>query len=579
MAGGKTESAKAEQKESLNAPSGAQDISEQPEDEEANIPVIPLQPQEEEVKQDEPPKDQPEDHARIDDERSDLSDIDSDDESEGAGTATSIRSDIDRDGDERGSVLERKLVDDYYDDAPASDDEEDAVGNRTRSSAAGSRMKEAEKIGKYLGTGATVLSAATNTALLGVGYGAMAFNGDTAGKISKETLEGDTGKTVSSGVSLLTNVAGMGSAGIKSAASLYKAKKSKSRYNRKTARLKAAAGITGFLEKSAGAVSSGLGLFGGGSSGAKDASSGLGVAGGLLGLTSSILDYAGNKADTAGHRQVASDTADYADANRDSADAALTSSGGTLKRLKSIRKTRDLTDPEKLELAEARTARHTAKAQRFAMMQASKLHQRRADQGSRGWLSMIGSGLGLLGSSLKGAASVFGGASGILKTLGSVTGAVSGMVKTAGIIKGEHDDQVNAGKYKISKHEVVDEYLTEKAKKIRKQAKEMQLDRRESDSLGDEGKTLSDSEAKIIAIKRLAKKTGVSDPAFRKLTFRQSDDAVIPDELYEAIFKILVKKRAKNIMNAEPGKKTEMLDTLGLDHNAGIEDIESALSP
>ena len=81
-------------------------------------------------------------------------------------------------------------------------------------------------------------------------------------------------------------------------------------------------------------------------------------------------------------------------------------------------------------------------------------------------------------------------------------------------------------------------------------------------------------EAKKIAVLRL----GVTDDTRISVMGDDDLDLNLSSEDYEKAFKIITEKRAKNILKSEGADKNEMLDALGLDHGASLEDVVSSLS-
>ena len=74
---------------------------------------------------------------------------------------------------------------------------------------------------------------------------------------------------------------------------------------------------------------------------------------------------------------------------------------------------------------------------------------------------------------------------------------------------------------------------------------------------------------------------GVNDRSlWEKIRGKQKEtDAPLTPDAYDEVFKLLVRKRANNIMQSSDKDRNEMLDALGLDHDAGIEDVEAAINP
>jgi hypothetical protein len=127
-------------------------------------------------------------------------------------------------------------------------------------------------------------------------------------------------------------------------------------------------------------------------------------------------------------------------------------------------------------------------------------------------------------------------------------------------------DKSNLQSVKI---DVLNDYLKDKTKKIKDEAKSMALTRNEERALGDDGRELSDEEAEKIAVMRLGVEVDLDgENAYEPLTAEQKDKA----------FQKLTEKRAKNILNSSKEEKTQMMGALGLEPDATFEEVVEALS-
>ena len=467
----------------------------------------------------------------------------------------------------RKRVLTRKLVDERKDAKAEMDAElnEDPESGITHGSVSTKKLDDAAKgfggVGAATGLGSSI---------------AGQFIDDSPSGI----IDGVSQKQMNAGVGIFG--AGMGAVAnsLKLGTNIYKASKSKSRYKRKAARMKAASGGLGLLGNAA-SIAGGLGSFGvygqkqtvldpAGGSGTeydpnKTVSGFTDIGGGIVSSVSSILDYSANRSVTNAHRKIGRDTRRYLTDNLDDSKSKLANSRRKIKELKNVG-AGNLTDEQKQELKLARKARRTAKAKMFAMKQASDMNTARGRQHTPGVLGLIGGMSSGIGSLLKGIAKFTGQSQGILGYIGMGLGMLGGAIKTFNSLR-EAKKAVTKPKdgLKNNKHSVVDDYLIGKIRKIKEQAAAMLLDRAESRDLGSQGKTLSDDEAKRIALLRL----GVD-------VDEHSDN--LTDANYNEAFKKITEKRAKNILKARDADKTEMLNKLGLDPDATLEDVTSALS-
>lgn len=434
-------------------------------------------------------------------------------------------------------------------------------------------------IGAYGAAGVTLAGGALGAGMTGAAgavmhgkeAGADAAGGvwDTSKKWADTIVNDQTSKDVFESIGIAGNVSGTIGSGIKMGSNIYRARKDKNRYKRQAAKHRATAAAFSAASEITGGLSHGanLGLFGKRATEEGTASQAKGgafdIASGTAGLVSKIFDYTGNKAQKEGYKQTSADTNTYAEEHKASANADLTASGNVIRELKN-KKATELTDDEKTRLKEAREKRHTAKAQKYAMAQASKLHKTRSEESTKGLIGLIGGGIGFLGAGLTGLSKILGNTTGLLGMAGKGLSALAGITKTIGGLKEFKDGRKEKKKLEQSKHEVVEDYLKNKVIKIKEQATQMELGEGDEAKLGAHGRTLSDDEAKRIAIMRL----GVDIPD-------SSDN--ISDEAYDQAFRKLTEKRANNILKSSGNEKTNMLGALGLDNDATFEDVVAAL--
>lgn len=202
----------------------------------------------------------------------------------------------------------------------------------------------------------------------------------------------------------------------------------------------------------------------------------------------------------------------------------------------------------------ARTERSTAKAKKYASAMGGAAADTKYKAGA--W-DTLGNVAGLVGglASLVGGSIGLGKASPIAKLVMTGIGALSNIVgsvaKTKNMISEKKRGSENKTKF-------VAEYIGEKKKKILTEA---------NDGVTDENEKVTEAEAENIAIARLG--INADKPIAETSTLAQNRDA---------IFDILAKKRAQNIMQADNATRTAILQDMGLDPTKATEDaIVSAL--
>lgn len=511
-----------------------------------------------------------------------------------------IRADAKTESAKRYSVLKKKLVTDYK--KKKEHDNQSSVDleklDHTKSVGA---LKTIDSIGETIGIGSTVgaVGAALGKPVLGygskiagsavgmaskgigsvIGKNAVSKFGDKAiaksGEFGDKVLNGQLAADIADYTGAVGAGLGVLSNGIKTGTNLYRVKKSKNRYKRSVAKYRTAAGAFGVAQNAAGGLSFGanLGLFGERAtkegSGSQKIGGAMDIAAGTTGFTSNVLDYIANKKEKKYHQDTALQTGAVKAVSESTANNALRSSRKKIKELKS-RDFSELSNLEKVELKREREKRHTAKAQLYAMRQAEIIHGQRGKESTKGFLTMLGGGAGMLGSVLTGVSKLMGNTAGMLGMLGTGLSALGGVLKFGNFLKDTVHDQKGKEQPRQngSKVQVVDEYLKSKVGKIKEQARDMTLSKGEERALGNEGRELSDEEAKKIALLRLVAKTDLDG---------DSAHSPVSSETYKKAFDILTEKRANNILRSSKTEKDSMLNALGLEPSAAFEEVVSAL--
>ena len=139
----------------------------------------------------------------------------------------------------------------------------------------------------------------------------------------------------------------------------------------------------------------------------------------------------------------------------------------------------------------------------------------------------------------------------VMTGIGALSNIVGSVAKTKNMISEKKRGSENKTKF-------VAEYIGEKKKKILTEA---------NNGVTDENEKVTEAEAENIAIARLG--INADKPIAETSTLAQNRDA---------IFDILAKKRAQNIMQADNATRTAILQDMGLDPTKATEDaIVSAL--
>ena len=484
----------------------------------------------------------------------------------------------------RFEVLKRKLVDEHKaaKDARADEEKEDAGSIRHTGRVAHNQRADlaADMIG-YIGLLGTGGAAAVPPITQ---FGAKIFgNSDLSETIgnsqdrskSQETLTDDEQKWQDgiNWLGLAGNAVGALSGGVKGFSNVVRRKTDKSKYRRKTAKYRALAGFSSMVGSLAAGYSNAenLGLIDGRATqfgtGARSRGAVADIIAGLSGILDKTSDYVGNLEESEGHAAAAKDSRAYYDRKKDSAEDMLEQSQDDLRRARVIPdgQTEQQKAARKLSLKDARMRRNTAKAQKYAMAQAADFHEARVTNQLKGFFGMIGSVSSGLGTMLT-AMAKRGGWNSTAGALGTVLSGIGGLAKAANTGADQVINRKELNRLRGKRDEVVDEYLTAKARKIKDEAANVGLDDAEKAAVGEATLNLTDSEAKNVAIMRLGINLPDETRDIKKL------------ESKVEVFKKITEKRAKNILLSDPAEKKKMLDALGLDEDAALEDVERALS-
>ena len=452
----------------------------------------------------------------------------------------------------RKAVLKKKLVTDYK--KKKEEDKFDSVDSADIKHTSNPKTLDKVDLASYGFTAGSVLGAAGAT---------------VADKLTDTDTASDITGAVGAGLGATANV-------MKLSTNFHRLRKSKNRRIREVAKYKGAAGTFGAAQSITGGLSNGanLGMFG--SDGKVDGTTGktiggaLDIASGATGFVSNMLDYFGDRKEKALHKDTAEKTKKLYKDNSDKSKTSLASSREKLKELKD-KGFSNLSTLEKVDFKRERQKRHTAKAQLLAMEQAETMHRHRSEENKKGLLSAIGGGVGLLGSVATGISKIMGNAGGfgsILKMAGSALGAVGAGLKGLNFAKGTVKEGFIDDKQKREhdKKHFVQRYVDndKKIAKIKDQAQSMTLSESEERALGDKGRKLSLSETWAVAVARLGVDVPIENDAFT-------------DDVYEQAFQKISEKRANNILQSSEKEKNQMLDALGLDHDAHFEEVVAAL--
>ena len=443
----------------------------------------------------------------------------------------------------RFGVLKQKLVIEHKANKPDEHeiDQQEAAGiQHTRRVGVNNGLDNAAF---GIGIGGTVLSAA-NALGPTVVQNAAEWAGDTrtAKAVEQSQDKGLDPNKLSDDAKLaqtITDVTGLVggglsaiSGGLSLGANIYRATRDKNKYKREAAKRRAAAGgfVLGGGLSSMWSNAENLGWGGEKAhlqgSGAQQRGGLADIFTGICDIGEKISDHLGNVKEAEGHAAVVRDAGAIASGNRVSASIRLANSRG---RLKNRNIPAGTTRQDYINaVKEARTVRHTAKAQKYAMAQATKFHKD-MDTSGKGFINLFGGLSGGLGSI----------ATGIMKMRGTLTDPTGGMISLAlsgfgGILK-TINGVVNAKKAisqrkktGVKKKEIVDEYLNDKMVRIKADARGVKDTLLPSQiiALGRQGVNITDIEAKKIAVMRL----GIEVP---------EDETEIGSKVYDKLFERL----------------------------------------
>ena len=456
-------------------------------------------------------------------------------------------------------LLKEKLVKEHKDNKEQRNDgrldEGVAVGKKDSP-----HLARADKAAEILGYGGMAAGAVGNVIMPGFGYGGLAFGNKD---FSDKFLEDDKGKMTSGIAGFTASALGFGASSIKAATSMYRESRTKSRYAKGIAKTNAASGFMGMIGGGAGMAASLTGLLTKAPKGSQEAvdagkaAGGEGIVKGVMDAISGGLDFKAARDERNAHRSISGD-ADRISGNSSGQDI--------LDAREEIRRAKGTNDKDALKAAKKR--RHTAKAKKYAMRQAATIHAARGNESRKGIGALIGGALSGLGSILSGVSNILGGGmiGNVLKYIGAASSGIGFLAKTIG----KFVDKKKAGNEKkaleTDKHRIVDEYVDEKASRIKTEAEGVKLTDEEKAKYGiTDLSNITLDEAKIIAVMRLG------------VEIRDTDAYGLSSEGYEEAFKILTEKRAKNILKSEDADKHNMLNALGLSDDATLEDVKAAL--
>ena len=424
----------------------------------------------------------------------------------------------------------------------------------------------ADEFAKDVGYGALVANDIANMGpAIGLTGSLIGLLGSERAKaFGEDTLKDEDVNDFSNFFGAMGNALGTIGQGVKTVSQSYQAHNSKNKHKRAVARRKASSGAFGFVGSLSGFGSNlaNLGAFGDKAT-KKDANTG--VAGGVMDIVAGVgdmfktgLDFSALHRERAGHQEVTKRAERIwgggTPANELAHSTAIADAKGDIATAKRR--------GDQAALRDARQRRHTEKAKYYAMKQATQLHQLRSTEQvwRKGITGLIGSGLSGFGALLKGA-NKLGLNTGVAGPALSVFGSIAKSI-AVGVEKSKKDNEAAALNNK--KRNIVNEYLDEKKNKIQTEFQSLQFSNGEMRILNN-NTTLSDNEIKIVLLMRL----GVDIP--------DQVNAITNEEIDEA-FEKLTEKRAKNILKSKDADKNEMLDALGLDHDASLEDVVSSLS-
>ena len=448
------------------------------------------------------------------------------------------------------------------------------------------KSNDKDKWANYVFYGSAA-GAAPAGAAAGINFGMGILSPNNLGPKTNDFVNKNKTQDVLNGISAAGNALGTAYGVMKYRANRYRASHDKNANHRKVAKLRQKAGFFNAFNAASGLAGNltNMGIFGSrpvyngkpneGSlvqkgSGLFDAISG------VTGFVAKAFDFAATRKRQSLHKQTAQNVRDVKEGLGATSDKRIEDIN---KRLHDLGKLGGV--DKNAEIKSLRERRHTAKAQKYAMEMAEKLHERKSTGTTKDWTGLISTGIGMVGSLMTAGAKFAGAAGGLIGTIGSALGGIGSVGALAGNVG---VDKMAAGyrrgkKYKADKKQLVDEYLNKKAEKIKRQSRDAIFSVRQEAALGQNGHELSDHEAKMIAAMRLGQ-----DPKYKEASLWEKIRHKTPadeftDEIYDGVFDVLLQKRANNIMQSSKESKEMMLEALGLDLDASMEDVKAALNP
>ena len=480
----------------------------------------------------------------------------------------------DSDDIKRRKVIKERLITERENDSKRLFAKTRDVSVRRGGAIGGDGLDKFGKYAGYAGLAVNGLSAAITGAGLGL-TAAGAAGSEEAKKSGDLMLHGDKDNNdyswpdATNIISAVGNGLGVIGSTSRTLAQLHKAVQGRNKYKKKAARIRATGHFFG-LVGSGTALASNLnncGVFGDRAidekANTRETGGWLDLASGLASLIKPFADVGADAAERNDHglvKTAADSIWGNGDPNKQRINKqAIIASKRALKNA--------MDSGNRHDIADARKARNTAKANYYAMQQAAMMHEVHTHDsvGKKNAANIIGAlagGIGAISNSLN----KFGFGSG-WGIAGGVAGVIGTSAKLLGAGISESEAENVRTRVKGKKREIVNAYLNEKKNSIKKQFLNMRFSNGEMGALGNSGKTLSDDEAKIVAVIRL----GIDVP--------NDSDSIAPSMIDEA-FEKLTEKRAKNILRSDDASRNRILIALGFDNpdNATLEDVISALS-
>ena len=481
----------------------------------------------------------------------------------------------------RMQVLVQRLVVEHREAKNSRDQALEEERGKIKHTKRVSRNQTADDIAFYsglLGTTGVVTAALGPTVLENLGDSDMkkkAMRAQSSDMKRENLTEGEKSfQDAFNWIGLAGNAIGAISSGIKTGSSIYRARTDKNKHKRRTARFRALSGAFSM----GGSIAAGFGnaenlglIDGWGMERGSDARKRGGIAdiiSGIGGMGDKVFDFLGNLQEAHGYSSASGAIGEYLKGVKRKGSTADT-------RPEEEEDNGDISDnpsgnakaaPKETGL-DAWRKRKTAKAQRYAMEQAKKFNDTRSKSSSfKGAIGAFGGIAGGLGSILTGISKGGGGLSNEFGAIGSMLSMIGGGAKALGAVVDKGINKSEENRLHQSKEEVITDYLDGKIERIKEEADQVSLSDLEKQAIRANKLSLTDNEARTIAIMRL----GVAIPE------DTSDLSALKHK--SELFQKITEKRAKNILMSEPAEKKAMLTALGLDEDAALEDVVKALS-